>query len=56
MKEFTAIYCTKTMKNVMYYFKAESFKDAKNYCKHKFTAKTIWLKNEETGKTHKLNF
>lgn len=46
--EFTAIYDTRVMKGVEYYFYAKDIEAAKEFCKHKFNAKNIVIRNEET--------
>lgn len=47
MKNYTAIYSTKTIKNIHYSFKAESIAKAKEFRKLKFSAKRVKIVEDE---------
>lgn len=51
---YTAIYDTSYMKGVEYYFEAESLEDAISFCRYKFSAREITLRNEKTGETMEI--
>jgi hypothetical protein len=56
MKNFTAIYSTESIKNIMYAFAAESLTSAELFCKEKFSASEITIVEDIDGHTFDVVF
>ena len=54
MKQYTAIYSTKTLKNIQYAFQAVDGNMAKKFCHQKFNTTDIIIRDEETGEEFPL--
>jgi len=56
MKNYTAIYSTATISNIMYAFTAENLQAAELFCKEKFSASEITIVEDVDGQTFDVVF
>lgn len=55
MRDYSAIYDTESLKGVEYSFKAKDDESAKAFCRYKFSAKNITIRDDKDGREFPLN-